>query len=83
MPDGVDTLVESMETPRFHSSLDGSMGVAEPPELSDRNDAVLPIRETRQFLTPGQSFCTHKVEKLCREVALPPRGELCADYAGV
>jgi hypothetical protein len=50
--DGKDTLVESMKASCLHPSLDDSMGAAEPTQLPNRNDTMLSIRESRQFLTP-------------------------------
>lgn len=86
MPYGKHTLVEAMKPPRLHSPLDGPMGVAEPPQLPNRNDTMLLIRESRQALAPRQSFCTHKVEKPCRNLDSPPeRGVmdgLCGGSSG-
>lgn len=35
-------LVKAMETSPFHAPLHRPMGVAEPPQLPDRNDTMLP-----------------------------------------
>lgn len=49
---GKHTPVEAMKTPCFHSPLDGPMGVAEPSQLPNRNDAMLPMSQSRQLLPP-------------------------------
>jgi hypothetical protein len=50
--DGVHALVKPMETPTLPRPLHGPMGVAEPLKLSNRNHAMLPMGQARQFMTP-------------------------------
>src|SRR6188472_406672 len=58
VPHGKYPLMESMETPCLHPSLDGSIGVTEPPKLANRDHAVLLMCQRRQRLSalPRLSF---------------------------
>ena len=46
----VHATVESMKMPPFHAALHGPMGVAESPQLPNRNDAMLPPGQRRPFV---------------------------------
>jgi len=52
MPNCEYALVKSMETSNFHARLHRPMGVAKPSKLPDRNDAMLPPGQRRQFMPP-------------------------------
>jgi hypothetical protein len=47
VPDGIHPLVESMKMTRLHPSLDGPVGVTQPPKLANRDHAMLPICQCR------------------------------------
>jgi hypothetical protein len=50
--DGVHALVKPMKTPTLPRPLHGPMGVAESPQLPNRNHTMLLMGQTRQFMTP-------------------------------
>jgi hypothetical protein len=59
-------MVETMQLSGRHCPLDGCMRVAKLSKLTNRDDAMLPVRENRQLPPPRQRFYTHSGNKLCR-----------------
>ncbi len=83
MPNGVHALVNSMEPSGLRRSPDRVVGVTEPSQLPNRDDAVLSACKSGQSLPSRQSFYVHTENKLCRGSVLPRGRRLDADYAEV
>jgi hypothetical protein len=64
VPDCVDAAMEAMQPPGSHPSADGPMGVAESPQLPDRDNTMLPAGQSGQLLARRRAFGPHRESKL-------------------
>ena len=73
VPDGVDAVVEAVQVTGGDKSLDRVLRVAEKaPQLPDRDNAVLPLRQVGEIRATLLTFPAHTAVKLNSAVNSPP-----------